>query len=73
MGNLLLQCFSLEAVVKCLELKEILANNIGLPKERVSIRDTSFIENINGINDKIKGPDIITPIGIAMEGASEKY
>lgn len=54
-------------------LKEILANNIGLPKERVSIRDTSFIENINGINDKIKGPDIITPIGIAMEGASEKY
>ncbi len=42
-------------------LKEILADNIGLPKERVSIRDTSFIENVQGIDEELKGPDIITP------------
>lgn len=54
-------------------LKEMLAENIGLPKERVSIRDTSFIKNINGIDEKINGPDIITPIGIAVEGLSKKY
>lgn len=54
-------------------IREILADNIGLPKERVSIRDTSFIDNIDGIVKDINGPDIITPIGIAVEGASEKY
>ena len=54
-------------------LKESLAKNIGLPKERVSIRDTSFIKNVNGIDEKINGPDIITPIGIAMEGVNKKY
>ena len=54
-------------------LKECLAEKLGLPKERVSIRDTSFIENIEGIDHNISGPDIVTPIGIAMEGISRKY
>ena len=54
-------------------LKEMIAENIALPKERVSIRDTSFIKNVNGIDEEINGPDIITPIGIAIEGASKKY
>lgn len=54
-------------------LREILSQNIGLPKERVSIRDTSFIEDVNGIDEIINGPDIITPIGIAIEGLNEKY
>lgn len=53
-------------------LKEIIAENLGLPKERVSIRDTSFIENIEGLEDG-NGPDMITPIGIAIEGAQNKY
>lgn len=53
-------------------LKEIIAENLGLPKERVSIRDTSFIENIEGLGDG-NGPDMITPIGIAIEGAQNKY
>lgn len=53
-------------------LKEIIAEKLGLPKERVSIRDTSFIENIEGL-DELKGPDMITPIGIAIEGAQHKY
>lgn len=54
-------------------LKECLAKNLGLPKERVSIRDTSFIENIEGIDDNINGPDMITPIGIAIESLNKKY
>lgn len=54
-------------------LKECLAKNLGLPKERVSIKDTSFIQNVEGIDSHINGPDIVTPIGIAMEGATKKY
>ena len=54
-------------------LKECLAKNLGLPKERVSIKDTSFIQNVEGIDQNINGPDIVTPIGIAMEGATKKY
>ncbi|MBU5437850.1 rod shape-determining protein [Tissierella sp. MSJ-40] len=53
-------------------LKETLAEKLGIPKERVAIRDTTFIENIEGLED-IKGPDMITPIGIAMEGIQDKY
>ena len=54
-------------------LRESLAKNLGLPKERVSIRDISFIENVEGIDDNIYGPDIVTPIGIAVEGVNRKY
>ncbi len=53
-------------------LKENLAEKLGLPKERVSIRDLSFIENIEGL-ENMNGPDMITPIGIALEGAQNKY
>lgn len=53
-------------------LKECIAEKLGLPKERVSIRDTSFIENIEGINKDINGPDIVTPIGIAIEGVTKR-
>ncbi|QQY80255.1 pilus assembly protein PilM [Keratinibaculum paraultunense] len=54
-------------------LKECLAKNLGLPKERVSIRDISFIENIEGMDNNINGPDMITPIGIAIESLNKKY
>jgi cell division protein FtsA len=54
-------------------LKECLAEKLGLPKERVSIRDTSFIEDIEGLDPNFNGPDIVTPIGIALEGVSKKY
>jgi len=54
-------------------LKECIADKLGLPKERVSIRDTSFIEKLEGLDESIKGPDIITPIGIAIEGLMKRY
>lgn len=53
-------------------LREKIAENLGLPNERVSIRDTSFIENVEGL-DNLTGPDIITPIGIAIEAIDNKY
>ncbi len=53
-------------------IKEKIADKLGLPQERVSIRDTSFIVDIEGI-EELTGPDMITPIGIAMEGAQDKY
>ncbi|MDR7855701.1 cell division FtsA domain-containing protein [Tissierella sp.] len=53
-------------------LKETIAEKLGLPKERVAIRDTSAIENIEGL-EETNGPDMITPIGIAIEGAQDKY
>lgn len=54
-------------------LKDCIAEKLGLPKERVSIRDTSFIENLGGLDSSINGPDIVTPIGIAIEGATQRY
>jgi cell division protein FtsA len=54
-------------------LKDCIAEKLGLPKERVSIRDSSFIENLEGLSSNINGPDIITPIGIAIEGATQRY
>jgi cell division protein FtsA len=53
-------------------LKESIAEKLGLPKERVAIRDASIIENIEGL-EEVNGPDMITPIGIAIEGAQDKY
>ncbi|NLV75907.1 MAG: cell division protein FtsA [Tissierellia bacterium] len=54
-------------------LRESLAKNLGLPKERVSVRNASLIENVDGIDDSIHGPDIVTPIGIAVESVNKKY
>ncbi|NLY86206.1 MAG: pilus assembly protein PilM [Tissierellia bacterium] len=53
-------------------LKETLAERLGLPKERVSIRDLSTIDNIIGL-EEINGPDMITPVGIALDGALDRY
>lgn len=53
-------------------LREKIAENLELSKERVSIRDTSFIDNIEGL-DALTGPDMITPIGIAINAVDNKY
>ncbi|WP_252187752.1 cell division protein FtsA [Anaeromonas frigoriresistens] len=50
-----------------------IADNLGIPKERVVVRDTSIIENVQGINEKLSGPNAITPIGIAMTAIDTKY
>ncbi len=53
-------------------LREKIAEYLGLPKERVSIRDTSSITNIEGM-EELTRPDMITPLGIAMESVDKKY
>ncbi|WP_427338785.1 cell division protein FtsA [Caloranaerobacter sp. DY30410] len=54
-------------------LPDLLANFLGLPKERVVIRDTSSIENVEGIPEELNGPHAITPIGIAITAIQSKY
>ncbi|SHH60236.1 cell division protein FtsA [Caloranaerobacter azorensis DSM 13643] len=54
-------------------LPELIANFLGLPKERVVIRDTSSIENVEGIPEELNGPHAITPIGIAITAIQSKY
>ncbi len=49
-------------------LEEAIAESLGLPKERVTIKEMNSIENIEGLKEELQGPDIITPIGIALEG-----
>ncbi|WP_313232212.1 cell division protein FtsA [Tissierella praeacuta] len=53
-------------------LREMIAEKLGLPKERVAIRDVSIVGNVEGLED-FNGPEMITPIGIAIEGAQDKY
>lgn len=46
-------------------LTKYISQKLELPEERIVIKDTSLIENVTGISDLIKGPNAITPIGIA--------
>ena len=45
---------------------------MGLPYERVSIRDLATIDNVIGL-EETNGPDMITSVGIALDGALDKY
>lgn len=47
-------------------LREGLAQNLDLPLERVGIRTREHLEGVRFQSNEFKGPDIITPLGIAM-------
>ena len=47
-------------------LPEKIANEVGLPKERVAVRGREIMDNIFGANSKLNGPMSITPLGIAL-------
>lgn len=47
-------------------LREKLAQYLDLPLERVGIRTRDQLEGVRFGSDDLKGPDIITPLGIAM-------
>ncbi|MBE6081634.1 cell division protein FtsA [Sporanaerobacter sp. PP17-6a] len=49
-------------------LKESISGYLNIPKERVVVKNADSIDNVEGLTGRLKGPDIITPIGIAMEG-----
>ena len=54
-------------------LSKYISEELDMPEDRVVIKDTNLIENITGISDHIKGPNAITPIGIAMISAENNY
>ncbi|KNF10143.1 cell division protein FtsA [Gottschalkia purinilytica] len=54
-------------------LDDYIAEFLELQKERVVVRDTSIIENVEGITDNIKGSNAITPIGIATISMGDNY
>lgn len=52
-------------------LRDDISQKLGLPVERISIRNRSSIKNVLMDDVKFKGPDIITPIGIAITALYE--
>lgn len=53
-------------------LKEMIADKLELPRDRVAIRDLSILDSVIGL-EGVNGPDMITPVGIALEATEEKY
>lgn len=49
-------------------IDELIAENLKIPKERVVVKDINTIDNVVGLEGRLIGPDIITPLGIALEG-----
>lgn len=52
-------------------LPSLIAKNLGLPENRVAIRGVDAIQQLHPTNFPVKGPEFITPIGIAI-AAKEK-
>lgn len=53
-------------------LCEKLSTILGVPRERVAVRNRSIAKNIEVANDALKGPDSITPLGIMVTSAMAK-
>ncbi|MCT4617771.1 MAG: pilus assembly protein PilM [Marinisporobacter sp.] len=52
-------------------LTKYLANKLALRPERVVVRGTEIIENIEFLCEKLEGPEFITPIGIGIISVKE--
>ncbi len=53
-------------------LTEILATQLGLPKDRVVVRGRDIIQNIRYSGKKLSGPEAITPFGIAITAQMQR-
>jgi len=53
-------------------LARFIAENLGLPEERVAVRGRSIIQNLKVSGKKLSGPDSITPVGIAVTAQMQK-
>ncbi|WP_090574802.1 cell division protein FtsA [Paenibacillus sp. OV219] len=51
-------------------LNEMIAGYLELPVERVATRDMSNIPNLSVSNFQLKGPEVVTPIGILAKAVS---
>lgn len=54
-------------------LPKCIADFLNMPEPRVVVRDTSIIENVQGIPEELMGPNAITPLGIAKTAIDNKY
>lgn len=52
-------------------LTELIADNLKLPRERVAIRDRQAIKNIDIELENFKGPETVTPLGIAITAVEQ--
>ncbi|MFA7572129.1 MAG: cell division FtsA domain-containing protein [Lutispora sp.] len=53
-------------------LPECIAESLGLPKDRIGVRKTDIIKDVEFDNKKIIGPEFITPIGIGASARNIK-
>ncbi len=54
-------------------LPKFIANFLDMPEVRVVVRDTSIIEDVEGIPENLKGPNAITPLGIVKAAIDNQY
>lgn len=54
-------------------LNNYVSKYLDLPKERVATKTADIVEGVEGIQDILRGPQGITPIGIALTAAQNKY
>ncbi len=54
-------------------LREMIVKNLDVPIERVAIRDFNALKRFIYYGDELRGPDCITPMGIALSALNEKY
>lgn len=53
-------------------ISEYIAEYLKIPKERVGVRETDIIKNVEFDDVKMNGPEYITPIGIAVSANTVK-
>ncbi|HHV98091.1 MAG TPA: cell division protein FtsA [Clostridiaceae bacterium] len=53
-------------------LAKLIAENLGLPEERVAVRGRNIIQNLKVSGKKLSGPDSITPVGIAVTAQMQR-
>lgn len=54
-------------------LNVLVAEYLGLPKERVAVRGIDKVENLEDKTSLLKGPDSITPLGILLKSLKNKF
>ena len=54
-------------------LREKLSELLGIPLERVALRDYESIKGVTYDGEILKGPECVTPMGIAATSLEEKY
>jgi len=52
--------------------RDYLAEKLEIPKERVVVRGTETLENLEFLCDELEGPEFITPLGIGYTGYKDK-